>query len=126
MPSYLAILMGSVSLIVVFAAIIFAFELFRRTSRSRSALEKLEEKNKLTIEDKKALEERYRLLTEELEKKVLERTEELEEKVIDLEKLNKFMVGRELKMIELKDEISQQSRKLSELREKVPIKKPKK
>lgn len=41
----------------------------------------------------------------DLENKVKERTKELEQKTEDLEKFNKIAVGRELKMIELKDEI---------------------
>ena len=60
-----------------------------------------------------------------LETMVADRTKELEEKVDDLEKLNKFMVGRELKMIELKEEVHNQHVKLEELREKLPVKKAK-
>jgi len=41
----------------------------------------------------------------ELEKKVKERTRKLQEKVEELEKFQKFAVGRELKMIALKEEI---------------------
>lgn len=42
----------------------------------------------------------------ELEKAVAERTEELNEKLLEAEEMNKLMVGRELKMIELKNEIA--------------------
>lgn len=41
-----------------------------------------------------------------LEKKVLDRTKEVDEKSKKLEELNKYMVGRELKMIELKEKLS--------------------
>ncbi len=41
-----------------------------------------------------------------LEEKVKERTKELEVKNTELERMNKLMVGRELRMIELKKEIA--------------------
>jgi methyl-accepting chemotaxis protein len=43
----------------------------------------------------------------DIEKRVVERTIELNAKLQELEKLNKFMVNRELKMIELKKEIAE-------------------
>jgi len=49
----------------------------------------------------KALEE----LAENLEKKVEQRTEDLRGKIKELENFQKMIVGRELKMIELKQEI---------------------
>lgn len=42
-----------------------------------------------------------------LEKQVAERTKDLEVKTSDLERMNKLMVGRELKMVELKKEIEE-------------------
>lgn len=62
----------------------------------------------LAIEDiteKKIVEERLANYTKELEVKVTERTEELSKQIKELEALNKTMVGRELKMQELKEEI---------------------
>lgn len=61
----------------------------------------------LAMEDitvRKALEQKLIEYTIELELKVLERTREIGERVKELESLNKVMVGRELKMIELKKE----------------------
>lgn len=49
-------------------------------------------------------------LTADLEKKVAERTAELQDKVSTLEKFQKLIVGRELKMIELKEKMKQMRR----------------
>ncbi len=48
-----------------------------------------------------------------LEQKVKDRTRVLEEKTATLEKMNKLMVGRELKMIELKKEVEDFKKKLT-------------
>jgi len=63
----------------------------------------------LAIEDitpRKQLESKLADYTKNLENKVIERTEELAEQIKELESLNKTMVGRELKMMELKKEIA--------------------
>lgn len=57
------------------------------------------------ISDRKKLEQKITEYTKELEAKVDERTKELKERVRELELLNKSMIGRELKMVELKKEI---------------------
>jgi methyl-accepting chemotaxis protein len=44
-------------------------------------------------------------LNNDLENKVAERTEELNQTMTDLERMNKLMVGRELKMVEMKKEM---------------------
>jgi len=62
----------------------------------------------LAIEDitvKENLEEKLAEYTKGLENKVKERTADLAAKIKELEESNKIMVGRELKMVELKKEI---------------------
>lgn len=44
-------------------------------------------------------------LQEELEEKIRQRTKELRERIDELEKFNKLTIGRELRMVELKEEI---------------------
>ena len=51
------------------------------------------------------LEDKIKAYTKELTLEVSKRTAELETRVEQLEKLNKTMIGRELKMVELKKEI---------------------
>lgn len=55
------------------------------------------------ITERKRSEENLRNLNEELEHRVRKRTAELEAKNADLEKMNKMFVGRELRMVELKE-----------------------
>lgn len=62
----------------------------------------------LALEDitpRKLLEQKLAEYTKGLEAKVAERTKELADRVKELETLNNTMVGRELKMVELKKEI---------------------
>jgi hypothetical protein len=62
----------------------------------------------LAIEDitkQKQLEAQIREYTEKLTTEVAERTKELSKRIDELERLNKVMIGRELKMINLKEEL---------------------
>lgn len=64
----------------------------------------------LAMEDitvRKELEEKLADYTKTLESKVSERTKDLVEQMNELKRMNETMVGRELKMIELKKEIEQ-------------------
>ncbi len=53
-----------------------------------------------------------RELTQNLEEQVKERTKELQEKIEESQKMIKLMVGRELRMVELKKEIQKLKEKL--------------
>jgi len=57
------------------------------------------------ITEIKLAEEKLKRLNEELEQRVRERTAELEEKNVELARLNRIFVGRELKMVKLKARI---------------------
>ena len=71
----------------------------------------------LAIEDvteRKGLEKKLAEYTKGLEVEVAKRTAELSDKIKDLDALNKTMVGRELKMVELKKEIEDLKNKKKE------------
>lgn len=58
------------------------------------------------ISDRKNLEEKLAEYTKKLEIKVGQRTKELSDQVKELQRINKIMIGREMKMIELKNELA--------------------
>jgi methyl-accepting chemotaxis protein len=76
-----------------------------RTKELAEAKKKLEDVNYNLEEKVKERTSELENLKNSLEKMVSERTEELKQKVGELEQINKLMVGRELKMMELKEEI---------------------
>jgi len=57
------------------------------------------------VSERKKAEDEIRQLNEELELRVKERTAELEQKNEELHKMNRIFVGRELRMVELKERI---------------------
>lgn len=68
----------------------------------------------LAMEDvtkQRDIEARLKAYSEELEKKVSERTADLSRRIEQLEHMNKMIINRELKMIELKGEISDLKKK---------------
>lgn len=66
------------------------------------------EESKKTLEIKvTARVQELKELTQGLERQVKERTKELEQKITEMEKFQKFTVGRELKMVELKKKLKE-------------------
>jgi len=56
-------------------------------------------------------------LQKDLEKKVEERTKQLKEKIDEMERFNRLAVGREIKMVELKQEIENLRNQLGKMKE---------
>lgn len=93
--SLLNITLGSA---VIFLIVFYQIKM-KRLERAKKETESVSE---IKIKARtKELEE----LAKGLEDKVRERTKELQEKIEELEKFNQLAIGRELKMVELKEEI---------------------
>jgi hypothetical protein len=64
------------------------------------------------VSKQRLLEEKLRAYAKDLEIKVMERTKELETRIEELETMNKDMVDREIRMIELKKEMEEMKVKM--------------
>lgn len=76
--------------------------------------EKLEETKKILKIRVKAKTRELRELNHQLEKRVKKRTQELQHRVEDLERFHRLAVGRETRMIELKEKIEELKKKLKQ------------
>ncbi|MBL7156066.1 MAG: hypothetical protein ISS87_00485 [Candidatus Pacebacteria bacterium] len=100
------------------------FDLMETKEKRENELKELKE-TKLELEkaksslETKVIERTKELdaLTRNLEIQVEERTTELKEKIDELQKMNNLMIGRELKMAELKIEIIELKEKLKALKD---------
>lgn len=86
------------------------------TENLQQSREKLKEAKKSLEVQVKARTEELRKLNRELEDRVQKRTQELQKRVNELERFHRLTVGREMKMIELKDKIKELKEKIKELK----------
>lgn len=85
-----------------------AVELEQEVTERQMAQESLQEQAlrlEEEIDKRRNTQDELETVNESLEQRVLERTAELEEKNAELARLNKIFVGRELRMVELKERI---------------------
>ena len=108
--SFYVLITIAVGSLVVFPYIAYIVNMFSDLLKRRS--DELVETYEQLKDTKEILEVRVKARTRELEEfnqsleqKIVKRTKELEEKVKELEKFQKFAVGREIKMVELKNEL---------------------
>ncbi len=134
MPVFLELLWQRALMLVLFVLFcVFGYVLVQSTIKELREKEELEikvaqrteelERAKMNLEELNAvLEIRVRartreleLLNQTLEEKIVARTNDLESKIKDLETFQKITVGRELKMIELKEENARLRAQISNL-----------
>jgi len=89
----------------------------RMVRRLRGYQEKMEEQKQVLEIRVNARTKELKELNEELERQVDERTKELKRQVEEYEKANKLMVGREVKMVELKKELKKAKKIIKKLKE---------
>ncbi len=91
-------------------------ENFNKMVDDLAKISKRKEEEKDILEVKvKARTKELSEINEKLEAEVEKRTEEMEKKIKEYEKMSKMMVGRELKMIELKKELKKAEEKIKRL-----------
>lgn len=93
-------------------------ELEEEVAERQVAQESLQEKALLLeeeIEKRQKAQEELERLNERLEQRVRERTAELEEKNTELYRMNRIFVGRELRMVELKERIKELENHIQEI-----------
>lgn len=83
-----------------------------RTKELEKTTEALKESKTILEIKVKARTQELENLTKNLEEQVKERTGKLQEKVKELERFQKFAVGREIKMVELKEELTRLKKEL--------------
>lgn len=83
-----------------------------RTKELEKTTKALEESKTVLAIKVRARTQELENLTKSLEEQVKERTGELQEKIKELEKFQKFAVGREIKMVELKEELTRFKKEL--------------
>ena len=113
---------GYVATHILFMAVVFYFvaetagtfsEILRqKTAQLQEAYQETEEAREILEVKVKARTYELEKMTQSLEEKVKQRTKELETKIKELEKFQKIVVGRELKMIELKKALRKAKGKL--------------
>lgn len=90
------------------------------SNKANSEIGKLSEIFNKMVSALKTSQEKQQEYQHTLETDVSNRTKELAQKVDELESLNKVMVGREMKMIELKKQIADLKQEIIILKEKIP------
>lgn len=110
--SYLGL--GGILLVAVFIAICMVL-IGRAFYKKTKDLEETKTTLEVRVEARtKELQE----LAESLEHKVEKRTKELKERISELERIHRLTVDRELKMIELKEQIAKLTKALEEVKKK--------